>query len=358
MDVERALGNPTLFEAQLAALDEEALRAALVALPLPVQRRIQALKKLQVSTLELEADFYRAIHDLELQFAPKFAELAKRRRDIVKGDAEPTDEEADFPLIGGIGSLEKELEQKASLEGTKTNGGEGGGDVGNGPKGIPEFWLHALKNVDLVAEMIEEQDEPLLAKLTDVELELMGKGKGSDDFLSFAIHFHFAPNDYFTNSTLSKTYRMKCAVDSNEPFAFDGPEIVLCTGTKIAWKSKEKNVTVKTIKKKQKHKMVKSTRFVTKEVKADSFFNFFEPPSAEEQSEPEKMDEETRELLNADFEIGQLLRDRLVPRAALYFTGEAQDDDEDYEDEDDEDEDDDDEEDESEEDDDHQPRQK
>jgi hypothetical protein len=37
-------------------------------------------------------------------------------------------------------------------------------------------------------------------------------------------------------------------------------------------------------------------------------------------------DEETRELLNADFEIGQILRDRILPRAVLYFTGEAQDD--------------------------------
>lgn len=37
--------------------------------------------------------------------------------------------------------------------------------------------------------------------------------------------------------------------------------------------------------------------------------------------------------LSADFEVGHFLRDRVVPRAVLYFTGEALDDeDEDYED--------------------------
>jgi hypothetical protein len=38
-------------------------------------------------------------------------------------------------------------------------------------------------------------------------------------------------------------------------------------------------------------------------------------------------DEETENLLAADFEIGHFIRERLVPRAVLYFTGEALDDD-------------------------------
>lgn len=36
-------------------------------------------------------------------------------------------------------------------------------------------------------------------------------------------------------------------------------------------------------------------------------------------------DEETRMLLHADFEVGQALRDRIIPRAVLYYTGEAND---------------------------------
>ena len=47
---------------------------------------------------------------------------------------------------------------------------------------------------------------------------------------------------------------------------------------KIDWK-KGKNVTVKTVKKKQKHKGSGTTRTITKTVQSDSFFNFFSPPS-------------------------------------------------------------------------------
>jgi len=76
---------------------------------------------------------------------------------------------------------------------------------------------------------------------------------------------------------------------------------------------------------------------VTKEVKNDSFFNFFDPPVIPEGGE-ESLDDDTRDLLNSDFEIGQILRERILPRAVLYFTGEAQDEDE-YEEGDEEDED-------------------
>jgi nucleosome assembly protein 1-like 1 len=43
-------------------------------------------------------------------------------------------------------------------------------------------------------------------------------------------------------------------------------------------------------------------------------------------------DDDIQQILTADFEIGHFIRERIVPRAVLYFTGEA------LEDEDDEDE--------------------
>jgi len=49
----------------------------------------------------------------------------------------------------------------------------------------------------------------------------------------------------------------------------------------------------------------------------------------------------TQELLNADYEIGQLLQDQIIPRAVLYFTGDALDDMDDDDEGEDEDEDDD-----------------
>ncbi|XP_023212250.1 nucleosome assembly protein 1-like 1, partial [Centruroides sculpturatus] len=104
----------------------------------------------------------------------------------------------------------------------------------------------------------------------------------------------------------------------------------------IDWK-KGKNVTVKTIKKKQKHKSRGSVRTVTKTVQNDSFFNFFNPPTVPE--DEELLDDETQTLLAVDFEIGHFIRERIVPRAVLFFTGEALTED-DYDDEDDDDDDD------------------
>lgn len=65
-------------------------------------------------------------------------------------------------------------------------------------------------------------------------------------------------------------------------------------GCEINWK-KGKNVTVKTIKKKQKHKSRGSVRTVTKSVQADSFFNFFSPPA---------MPEDPNSTLASDIQVG------------------------------------------------------
>ena len=44
-------------------------------------------------------------------------------------------------------------------------------------------------------------------------------------------------------------------------------------------------------------------------------------------------DEDTEALLAADFEIGQFIRERIIPKAVLYFTGEALEEDDDYDEE-------------------------
>lgn len=54
------------------------------------------------------------------------------------------------------------------------------------------------------------------------------------------------------------------------------PPLLNCRCT-INWK-KGKNVTVRIIKKKQKHQKSGTTRTVTKQEQQDSFFNFFTPP--------------------------------------------------------------------------------
>lgn len=53
------------------------------------------------------------------------------------------------------------------------------------------------------------------------------------------------------------------------------------------------NLTVKTIHKKQKHKSRGAVRTITKQVPADSFFNFFNPPLVED---GEKIDIDTQSV--------------------------------------------------------------
>ena len=136
------------------------------------------------------------------------------------------------------------------------------------------------------------------------------------------MNFHFGENEFFTNSTLVKMYEMKCEPNEDDPFSFEGPEIYKCKGDKINWKE-GKNLTIKTVKKKQKHKSKGSVRTITKTVKNDSFFNFFDPPSAEPLDGEDELDPSTQDLLTSDFEIGHYIRERVIPRAVLFFTGEA-----------------------------------
>ena len=106
-------------------------------------------------------------------------------------------------------------------------------------KGIPSFWLTIFKNVEMLAEMVQEADEPVLESLTDITVTFSEK-----DPMGFTLHFHFAPNQFFTNKELTKEYLMKNTFDPEDPLDFDGPEIYKSKGCKIDWKA-GKNTTVK-----------------------------------------------------------------------------------------------------------------
>lgn len=97
----------------------------------------------------------------------------------------------------------------------------------------------------------------------------------------------------------------------------------------------------------------KQTRVVKKTVPCESFFNFFSPPAAP--GDDDEVDDDIEERLELDYQLGEDIKEKLIPRAIDWFTGEAlafeelDDGDEgDFEDEDDEDDEDVDEEDDSE----------
>ena len=93
--------------------------------------------------------------------------------------------------------------------------------------------------------------------------------------LTFSIEFHFAPNKYFTDTVLTKTYLLSCTPEAENPFIFDGPEIVKSIGCQINWNSDE-SVTEKI--------------FDGNKYRSDSFFNFFNPPKMGGANDPEDQD--------------------------------------------------------------------
>ncbi|XP_067906180.1 nucleosome assembly protein 1-like 1 isoform X2 [Heterodontus francisci] len=288
-------------------------------LPKIVKKRVNALKNLQVKCAHIEAKFYAEVHELQRRYAALYQPLFDKRSDIINAIFEPTEDECKWQGDEEA-ELSDEMKEKVKVEEEKKD------EEKEEPKGIPEFWLTVFKNVDLLSDMIQEHDEPILKHLKDLKVKFSDPGQP----MSFTLEFKFEPNEYFTNEIVTKTYKMKSQPDESDPFSFDGPEIMGCTGCQIDWK-KGKNITMKTIKKKQKHKGRGTVRTVTKTVPNDSFFNFFSPPEVPENGE---LDEDSEAILAADFEIGHFLHERIIPRAVLYFTGEAiEDDDDDYDEE-------------------------
>ena len=325
--------NTTEFSSQILAALQDHIPAPgmeqMQSLRAPVKRRIKALKQLQLVTTNIEAKFYEEVHALECAYYKMCAPFYMKRSEIVSGLYEPTDEQCVWESDEEEEGLTNDLKTKVKLEDEKEQKEEE--SENDDIKGIPEFWLTIFKNVGTLADMVQEHDEPILKHLHDIKVIFLQTNP-----MGFVLEFHFEPNEYFTNSVLTKEYIMKCTPEKTDPFSFEGPEIYKCKGCVIDWK-KGKNITVKTIKKNQKHKSRGSMRTVTKTVQNDSFFNFFTPPVVPDDSEAE-LDDETQALLTSDFEIGHYIRERIVPRAVLYYTGEGlEDEDEDYEEEGDED---------------------
>ncbi|XP_007244928.2 nucleosome assembly protein 1-like 4b isoform X1 [Astyanax mexicanus] len=318
---DQVMQNPQALAALQERLDSVTHSPSVMdSLPASVRRRVNALKNLQVKSAHIEAKFYEEVHELERKYAALYQPLFDKRKDIVTGTVEPTDEECEWQSDHEDEELADELQKKASIEEPKEEAA-----AEENPKGIPEFWLTIFRSVDMLSDMLQEHDEPILKHLQDIKVLFSGPGEP----MSFKLEFHFEPNNYFKNTVLTKVYKMKSEPDSEDPFSFEGPEIIDCEGCEIDW-HKGKDVTVKTIKKKQKHKGRGVVRTVTKQVPTDSFFNFFTPIKVSPDSE---LDEDSEFTLATDFEIGHFFRERIVPRAVLYFTGEALEDDESFEEE-------------------------
>jgi len=345
----QAMKDPAIMAAiqeKLAGL--EGMRSTFYdALPKPIKNRVNACRNIQKSYVGMEAEFYNEINQLERKYHEKFSELYKKRESIVNGKYEPKEEEC-------VHSGDEDEVDEESSEMNKSNGdvqmNEDGEAMIRLPSafpddapGVPEFWLTVLKSAAHTDALIEPHDEEVLKHCTDVILkyeeektiEMADSGEEATT-IGFSLQFHFEKNDYFTNEMLTKTYRLRVKPDVEGLLAYEGPEIVMCTGCEIGWKSSENNMTTKTIKKKQKNKKTGQTRTTTSVIPQDSFFNFFQSIDSKVENmrkilaeQNDEMDEDEFDqqaaMLEADYEIGHFIRERLIPRAVLYYTGELDD---------------------------------
>ncbi|KAL2914490.1 histone chaperone [Polyrhizophydium stewartii] len=288
-------------------------------IPKDVKRRIDALLNLQVraatthledvacrsaqKTDALDVQFRKELNELEKKYLALAQPVYDQRHSIIAGKHEPTDEEA-----------KREDEDDDEMPTTDAAG----------VKGIPQFWLQALKNLPYISNTITEDDEPALAHLVDIKLEYLEKP-------GFKLTFYFTENEFFTNKTLTKTYFLEEAEDpSYGDVVFDHAE-----GTTIDWKEgKDLSTTVEI--KKQRHKATNKTRTVKKTVPKETFFSFFSPPQMpddedeDEDAEANEEFEDLEERIQVDYEMGEAIKDKIIPKAIDWFTGKALD----YEDQD------------------------
>ena len=261
-----------------------------------VRARVDALRNIQQSHDELREKFLEEKRALEEKYRGLYAPLYAERASIVKGEV---DVDAGAPDDGEVADESEEV-----------------------PKGIPDFWLCALRNHEAIAEQITEKDEEALKYLVDVTCKSLEpvapeepEEEEEEEARGFTIDFHFEqPNPFFTNAVLSKSYHM---VDEEDPI------LEFSEGTEIDWLP-GKNLCVKVLRKKPK-KGVKNAKPITKTERCESFFNFFSPPEIPEDDADLNAEEveQLQDAMEMDYEIGALLKEKIIPDAVSWFTGEA-----------------------------------
>jgi len=267
-------------------------------LPAVVKGRVNALKNLQLNAIKAESEYYKEIKQLDVKFQTKYEEINQQRAKVINGAHEPSGSELEW-------QSETEDDDAVALALHP--------DYPKGVKGIPKFWLHVFKNAneEVLMGLLEPHDEEVLSYMTDVTVSPRTDG--------FKLHFHFKENPFFTNQELTKDYTYKEGPDPKS-LTYDGLEIAATKGCNIDWKE-GKDLTKLTMKV---EKITKTDHDVPETVPADTFFDFFDPPVVED-------GEDIPASLAADFEVGLSIKEKLIPRAVLYFTGDvSNDDDDDY----------------------------
>lgn len=277
-------------------------------LPPYVLERVEKLKQLNVQRDELMEQYLKDRAALEAKYHGLCQPLFEERAVIIKGEKddeigaqeEPVKEskQGDDAQVETVDSDDDDDESQNKINETKV-------------VGIPQFWVCAMTHMEPLADLITEEDVDCLEHLQNIASVDDADGTG------FTLEFHFAPNDYFENTVLTKRYEIPNLLLDDEPI------IGKVEGCKIEWKS-ERSLTYRETTKKQRGtgKNAGQVRTVKKKERAESFFHFFEPPkmpSMEDMDEDEA--ERLEEVFEMDYDVAQAFRSHIVPKAVMWFTG-------------------------------------
>jgi len=258
-------------------------------LPEAVVPRVERLNELNSKREKIMENYMSERSALEKKYAAQCAPLFVERFEIIAG------------------KRDDEIAVNATSDGERE---AGQGNI----TGVPQFWVCAMGHMETIAELITESDVDCLEHLIDVTCEDFLDGKG------FTLKFHFRKNEYFENDVITKSYEIPNLLLEDEPILKN------VTGCEILWKI-GRSLTTREVQKKQRSKSGKRAgqiRTVTKIERTDSFFHFFNPPKMPSMDD---MDEEQadaiEEAFDHDYDIAQSFRSHLIPKAILWFTGEA-----------------------------------
>jgi len=301
-------------------------------IPLERRRRVYALKAMLAEGKKFERQMRDRLAALMVQTEAKLKPLLEARAKIVAGEVEPTNDEvargeataaAKATSDAAAGKVEEipssDDEKGREKKGVKVVAPKDADDedvlkaAGADPKGgIPNFWLTAMRNNEVLDVCVMGRDEAALKFLKDIRCESIDGNPQK----GFKLTFAFAENPYFTDKELVKCYHMD-QEDEDDDDVLDH-----ATGCSINWKSAENKLTCVLKKRKQRKKGSAEVRIVTKEEKCPSFFHFFEPPQPPKDDEEDEDDEDMGDIEN-DYEQGLAFKNALVPRAVYYYTGQA-----------------------------------
>ena len=205
-------------------------------MPKEVQTRFKILKVLSDRRSKMNDEFEDEIKALEKRMEDKKKPIFEIRRKIIAGEEKNfTDYKTKFDETKS--KLEKECAEIVTKKPADDKQPEEitPVDVENlkGKDGIPDFWFRAIKNNQMIYELVKEKDEEILKHIKHIDSER------SDNPKTLTVKFTFNENEFFDNTELSLKVIYKD----------DGDQVEKIEGSDIKWKE-GKDVTKKKVKKK------------------------------------------------------------------------------------------------------------